>query len=176
MRLDDSVGRNLQETIQQSGIRRGSDFGVCCVMTCFQKTKCKEQMPSLLNKLLGTTGRPKHRMSGVNTPAKSQCAHATLVVLCILMGSMSIVMCSLSLRMFNQFRDENEYLNAFIQRHLSNSLFLNKYRFIKDTQVGTFSSFFSPVVDHYRMISGRLSEYGPALAMALLTTHLFATR
>jgi hypothetical protein len=115
-----------------------------------------------------------YHQESAHIPAKIQYAYVTLAILCLMMGSMSIVMCSLSLKLYLSYRNESEYLNAFIQRHLSNKLFLNKYLFIKESWIGleSLSSFFTPVLGHLKSISCHVQEYGPALAMALLTTNI----
>ncbi len=119
-----------------------------------------------------------------------------IAVMCLLMGSMSIVVCAVCLKTFLSFRNENEYLNAFIQRHLSNVLFLNKYLFVRDAETRTMTSLLAPLFAHAsavvgnenaiattwralarggRAIKGHVQEYGPALAMALLTTHILTS-
>lgn len=123
---------------------------------------------------------------GSRIPTHVHYAYITLAVLCLVMGGMSIVACAVCLKTVTSFRNENDYLNAFIQRHLSNVLFLNKYLFVRDAVGAELSELTSPLIGyckvHWRAlsgywgaISGHAREYGPALAMALLTTHLLAT-
>ena len=113
--------------------------------------------------------------SNSSIPANVQRAYITVAVLCLLMASMSIVVCTLSLKALTSFRQENEYLNAFIQGNLSNVLFMNKFLFIKDS---SFDALLSPLLGRlrgcWRVASVHAVEYGPALALAFLTTHLFA--
>lgn len=123
---------------------------------------------------------------GSRIPTHIHYAYITLAVLCLVMGGMSIIACAVCLKTVASFRSENDYLNAFIQRHLSNVLFLNKYLFVRDVDGVELSELTSPLLGdwkaHWRALSGHLGalsgharEYGPALAMALLTTHLLAT-
>ena len=110
-------------------------------------------------------------------PSKFQYAYMMIATLCLVTASLSIVVCTLSLRLLTSFRNENDYLNAFIQGHLSSVLFMNKYLFIKDPGFNALS-LLSPVLGRLRTCWGVVSvharEYGPAVALALLTTHLFA--
>jgi hypothetical protein len=109
--------------------------------------------------------------------SKFQYAYMMIATLCLVTASLSIVVCTLSLRLLTSFRNENDYLNAFIQGHLSSVLFMNKYLFIKDPGFNALS-LLSPVLGRLRTCWGVVSvharEYGPAVALALLTTHLFA--
>ena len=130
-------------------------------------------------------GRSRSPISDECISTRVQYAQVLIAVLCLLMGSLSFGMCVLSLRMWGSLRNENEYLNAFIQSHLPNVLFLNKYSFINQVwsgpkeRVSSDSSIvgYGRVVHRKMMEVGRvvpltMLEYGPAFAMALVTTNL----
>ena len=56
------------------------------------------------------------RASPAPAPALLPYVYMLIATMCLLMGSMSIVVCAVCLKTFLSFRNENEYLNAFIQR------------------------------------------------------------
>ena len=119
-----------------------------------------------------------------------QLNHALILiaVLCMLMSGMSLVVCSACLQACVSFRDENDYLTGVIRKNLSNILFLNKFRFMRDEQtdalvgvlpsLDTFvgsgraiASVWFAFVCRARAIKGRVLECAQALALA--TTSLF---
>ena len=114
-------------------------------------------------------GRKSQSMSTI--PANIQFAYVTIAILCLLMGCSSMMVSALNVKTLMSFRNENEYLNTFIQTHLPHKLFLNKYRFIQDDGA-SLSSFLSPIYRVWSAVSKHVVNIGPAVAMALLTTRL----